>query len=80
MESESLTGSSKDSIAKTIEGVLNEKKPCFRYKIGGMSKFLPVLQRILPDRSFEKHVLSSFGLPLKIDFDPSEINLNLTSK
>ncbi|MCZ8342650.1 MAG: SDR family oxidoreductase [Leptospira sp.] len=80
MESESLTGSSKESIAKTIEGILNEKKPSFRYKIGGMSKFLPVLQRILPDRSFEKNVLSSFGLPLKIDFDPSEINLNLTSK
>lgn len=72
MESESFNGSSKHTIAKTIEGILKDKKPSFRYKIGGMSKFLPVLQRILPDRSFEKNVLRSFGLPLKIEYNPSE--------
>ncbi len=68
MEKDSLTGTPKKVIAETFEKIINAEKPNFRYKIGGMSKTLPLLKALMPQGYFENTVLKSFKLPLKIDY------------
>lgn len=68
MEKDALTGTPKKTIAETIEKIINAGKPIFRYKIGGMSKTLPLLKAIMPQGYFENTVLKSFKLPLKVNY------------
>jgi short-subunit dehydrogenase len=68
MEQDALTGTSKQVLAEIIEKIILSEKPNFRYKIGGMSKTLPLLKAIMPQGYFEKIVLKSFQLPLKINY------------
>lgn len=68
MEQDSLKGTSKQVLAETMEKIILSPKPKFRYKIGGMSKTLPLLKAIMPQGYFENTVLKSFELPLKITY------------
>jgi NAD(P)-dependent dehydrogenase (short-subunit alcohol dehydrogenase family) len=68
MEKDSLNGTPKKVIAATIEKIVNSKKPDFRYKIGRMSKSLPLLKVLMPQEYFEKTVLRSFDLPVKVEY------------
>lgn len=68
MEEESLKGTPKDSIAKTIQTIICSPKPNFRYTIGRTSKILPLMKALIPQGSFENIVLRSFGLPLTMQY------------
>jgi len=68
MEQDSQKGTSKQFIAEKIEEIITAEKPRFRYKIGGMSKLLLLLKALIPENFYEKTVLKSFGLPLRVDY------------
>jgi short-subunit dehydrogenase len=68
MEQDSQTGTSKQFIAEVFEKIITSKKPKFRYKIGTMSKTLPLMKATMPQGFFEKTVLRSFGLPTQIKY------------
>ena len=50
-------------MAKAIDKIINSKNPKIHYKVGGfMEKFSIVLKRILPDRMYEKLLMSHYKL------------------
>jgi len=51
-------GSKPDVIAKTIDRAIASKRPKTRYASGGGAKMILFMRKILPDRTFDKLVLS----------------------
>ena len=63
---DSENGIPMERIYKTLLKALQSEKPRFRYRIGGMTRFLSALKAILPERIFQSMVLRSFHLPRTI--------------
>ena len=68
MEKNSLTGTPKLVLARAVERIILSPNPCFRHQIGTMSRTLPLLKSFMPQHFFEKTVLKSFNLPLKLNY------------
>lgn len=57
------SGGNPDEVAEVILHIINTKKPKIHYKVGAfMQKFSIVLKRILPDKVYEKLLMSHYNL------------------
>ena len=68
MMQDSSKGIPLSSVYKVIKEIIHAPSPKFRYKIGKMTKQLTRMNHLLPERIFQKLVLSSFQIPSKINY------------
>jgi short-subunit dehydrogenase len=47
-------------IAQTVLHILREERPRLRYPIGGLARWMPLLKRVLPQRTFEGFIMRQF--------------------
>lgn len=57
-----------ERICRALLKVIQSEQPRFRYRIGGMSKFLSALKWLLPERIFQSMVLRSFRISSTIAY------------
>lgn len=60
VKSGSITGSSPKVISKTIQKIINAKKPKTRYLVGKMAKPLVCMRKLLGDKGFDKIIMNQF--------------------
>jgi short-subunit dehydrogenase len=48
------------AIAKTVRRILVAKQPRLRYPIGGLSRFMPTMKQLMPQKLFESFIASMF--------------------
>jgi hypothetical protein len=55
--------SSMETVAQTIEKVIESKHPKFIYRVGFVSKLMQFMNTILSQRSFEKFYMKALKVP-----------------
>ena len=68
MLKKSPKGIAVSNLAKKISDIIADPFPKYRYKLDKLSKQLPFMAAIFPEKFFQKNVLKSLKMPLKVDY------------
>lgn len=61
-------GISISKVAETVQSIIDHPFPKYRYKLDKLSKQLPLMASIFPEKFFQKSVLKSLKMPVKVNY------------